>query len=149
MEAFKDDGREGGVSLVLGGKVLVVDVDFSIDKTTPSDPRATVASVKTSYAIANDASGSPTTEGSISLDAFLLDSMQQFCVEVHKEAQDRDPLEAARLGTIILHHLRYLVMLDKLAERKNDGGIRWFVDVDQLCSTLEKFAKSEAQTVAS
>lgn len=149
MEAFRDEPREGGISLVLGGKVLVVDVDFSIDRTNPAEPNITVASVRTSYAEQNGAAGSPNTDGSVSLDAFLAEALGSFCAQVQKEEEEQNPLEAARLGVIILEHFRYLVMLDRLAHRKEDGGIRWFVDVDQLCTILETFAKSEAQVVAS
>lgn len=147
METFRDDeSREGVVSFVLGGKVLVIDLDFSIDSSDPANPNVAVASVKTSYA---DASGAPNTEGSVSLDAFLRNSMQKFCDEVHKDEDQQNPLEAARLGSLVQDHLRYLVMLDRLAERKLDGGNRWFVDVDGLCTILENFARSEAQVVAS
>ena len=135
--------------MVLGGKVLVVDVDFSVDRADPFNPNIDVANVKTSYAIPNSASGSTsTTDGSISLDAFLAGSIRGFCAAVQKDEEERDPREAARLGILILEQLRYLVMLDRLAARNDDGGIRWFVDIDLLCSTVENFARSEAQAVA-
>lgn len=150
METFKDDSRKAGISVVLGGKVLVVDIDFSVDRTDPSRPKIDVASVKTSYAIPNNADGSTSnTNGSESLDAFLADSIRGFCEEVQRAEDIRDPLEAARRGVFILEQLQYLVMLDGLAARKEDGGVRWFVDVDQLCSVSENFAKSEAEAVAS
>ncbi|KAF8070318.1 hypothetical protein FPV67DRAFT_1755245, partial [Lyophyllum atratum] len=149
METFKDDGREGGISVVLGGKVLVIDVDFSVDKNDPLKPRITVSNVKTSYAIANSEGSTSNSAGSLSLDAFLRASIETFCVEVQKPEDVRNLEEAARLGTIILEQLRYLVMLDRLAARKEDGGLRWFVDLDELCPVLEAFAKSEAEVVAS
>lgn len=150
METFKDDSREsgGGISVVLGGKVLVVDVDFSLDETNP-EPKIKVSSVKTSYAISNSGSGTSNTGGSISLDAFLKESIQSFCSEVRKPEAHRNLEEAARLGTVILDQLRYLVMLDQLAARKEDNGLKWFADVDQLCPILEGFAKSEAESIAS
>lgn len=151
METFKDDSREGGggISVVLGGKVLVVDVDFSVDETNLPESKITVSSVKTSYAISNSGSGSSNTGGSISLDAFLKESIQNFCSEVRKPEAYRNLEEAARLGTVILDQLRYLVMLDQLAARKEDNGLKWFTDVDQLCPILEGFAKSEAEIIAS
>lgn len=150
METFKDDSRDGGVSVVLGGKVLVVDVDFSLEVGDVSAPKIKVSSVKTSYAMSNAASGpTSTSRGSISLDAFLHDSIEKFCIEVQKPEEARNPEEAAKIGLDILKQLRYLVMLDRLAARKNDGGLRWFVDVDELCPILEIFAKSEGDVVAS
>ncbi|KAF5386175.1 hypothetical protein D9615_002383 [Tricholomella constricta] len=149
METFKDDGREGGISVVLGGKVLVVDVDFSVDRVDPLKPRMTVSSVKTSYAITNSEGSTSNSGGSISLDAFLRASIENFCVEVQKPEDVRNLEVAASLGVIILEQLQYLVMLDRLAARTKDGGLKWFVDLDELCPILEAFAKNEAEAVAS
>ncbi|KAJ7251801.1 hypothetical protein B0H12DRAFT_1118930 [Mycena haematopus] len=148
METYKEDGREAG--MLLAGTVLVVEVEFSINREEPLNPKLDVASVKTSYAIANSESGlTSNTDGSVSLDAFLAKTIQQFCSELKKSEETRDPREVAKLGVVVLDQLRYLVMLDRLAARKNDGGVRWFVDIDQLCSILENFSKSEAEAVAS
>jgi hypothetical protein len=140
METFKDQETPGVISLILGGKVLVVDVEFAVDAVQQI---LSITSVKTSYAIPD----STNTEGSTSLDGFLADSMRVFVSEVQKADGVRDPLEASRLGFAVLEQLKYLVTLDKLAESKTDGGIRWFVDVDKLCSTLEGFADKEAKAV--
>ncbi|KAJ6603126.1 hypothetical protein B0H10DRAFT_648335 [Mycena sp. CBHHK59/15] len=148
MEAYKEDGREAG--MLLAGTVLVVEVEFAISHENPLDPKLGVVGVKTSYAIPSSDSGATSnTDGSISLDAFLAGTIQKFCTEVKKPEEERDPREVANLGVAVLEQLRYLVMLDQLAARKDDGGLRWFVDVDQLCPTLEGFSKSEAEVVAS
>ncbi|KAJ7502805.1 hypothetical protein B0H11DRAFT_1986434 [Mycena galericulata] len=148
MESYKEDGREA--SMLLAGTVLVVEVEFSVNSDEPLKPKLDVASVKTSYAIADSDSGvTSNTDGSISLDAFLAGSIQKFCTELEKPEDMRNPREVAKLGGVVLDHLRYLVMLDKLAARKEDGGVRWFVDIDQLCSILENFSKSEAEAVTS
>ena len=150
METFVDTGREGGVTVVLGGKVLVVDVDLSVDKTDALRPIVKVSSVKTSYAISNSTPGSTSSAGnSTSLDALLYGTIERFYIEVQNAEGVRNAEEAARLGAIILEQLRYLVMLDRLAARNEDGGLKWFADVDQLCLVLEHFAKSEAEAVAS
>ncbi|KAJ4468289.1 hypothetical protein J3R30DRAFT_1695143 [Lentinula aciculospora] len=146
METFKDQVGEGIISFVFGGKVLVVDLELSIDRADPSNSKILVSKVKTSYAISTP--DATTMDGSLSLDAFLKDTFQSFFKEVQKSDEHRDPVKAAKLGSIILDHFRYLVMLDRLAERKEDGGVRWFVDVDQLCTVVEAFAKSEAEAVA-
>lgn len=146
METFKDEGREGSVSLVFGGKVLVIDIDFVIERTDPLPPTLRISNVKTSYAIPGAESN---TEGSNSLDAFLCHSMQAFCIEIQRPEAELDPLEAARLGIIINDHLQYLVILDRFADRKEDGGLRWFVEVDKLCRVVEEFAHAEAKIIAS
>lgn len=148
MEAYKEDGREA--AMLLAGTVLVVEVEFSVNREDPLNPKLDVASVKTSYAIPNSDSGiTSNTDGSISLDAFLAGTIQNFCTELKKSEETRDPQEVARLGVVILDQLKYLVVLDRLAAHKDDGGVRWFVDIDQLCSILENFSKSEAEVVAS
>ena len=148
METFRDDEREGRMVVVLGGKVLVVDVDFAIDRADPLIPRIDVVGVKTSYAIPNGASSS-ITDSPTSLEVLLADSIQAFCIEVQKHEELRQPREAARLGKVVVDHLSYLMTLDKFALRKEDGGIRWFADVHQVGLTSEKLAKAEAQSVAS
>ncbi|KAG5646798.1 hypothetical protein DXG03_002175 [Asterophora parasitica] len=150
METFKDDGREGGTIVVLGGKVLVIDVEFFVSREDPLKPIITVSSVKTQYAI-TDSEGASNSGGSTSLDAFLRTSIENFCVEVHKPEDVRNLEHAARLGGSILDHLRYLVMLDRLAARKvkEGDGLKWFLDLDELGPIVEAFAKNEAEMVAS
>ncbi|KAF8170244.1 hypothetical protein K438DRAFT_1854278 [Mycena galopus ATCC 62051] len=148
MEAYKEDGREAAI--LLAGTVLVMEVEFSVNREDLLNPKLDVASLKTSYAIPNSESGlTSNTDGSVSLDAFLAQTIQQFCSELKKSEEARDPREVAKLGVGVLDQLRYLVMLDRLAARKDDGGVRWFVDIDKLCPTLENFSKSEAEAVAS
>jgi hypothetical protein len=136
--------------MLLAGTVLVVEVEFSINREDASNPKLDVANVKTSYAIPSTESGiTSNTEGSASLDGFLAGSIQKFCDEVKKAEDVRDPLKVAKLGDAILDQLRYLVVLDRLAARKDDGGVRWFTDIDQLCSTLENFSRTEAEQISS
>ncbi|KAG6888002.1 hypothetical protein C0992_009955 [Termitomyces sp. T32_za158] len=149
METFKDDGRQGGITVVLGGKVVVVDVDFSINKSELERFEITVSSVKTSYAITGSDGTTANSDGSPLLDEFLRRCIQKFCDEVQKPEDVRDLEEATRLGVVVTQQLQYLVMLDKLAARKDDGGLQWFTGLDKLCPTLEAFAASEAEAIAS
>ncbi|KAG6886267.1 hypothetical protein C0993_006677 [Termitomyces sp. T159_Od127] len=149
METFKDDGRQGGISVVLGGKVVVVDVDFSINKAELERIRIMVSSVKTSYAITGSDGTTSNSDGSPLLDAFLQRCIQNFCDEVQKPEDVRDLEEATRLGVVVTQQLQYLVMLDRLAASKDDGGLQWFTGLDKLCPVLEAFAASEAQAIVS
>lgn len=90
-------------------------------------------------------------EGSASLDALLTLSVQNFLNEVQKDTDLVDAMEAERLGKVVLEQLRYLVTLDKVAAKKEQegGGMRWFVDIDDLGSNTEKFGSSEAGVIAS
>lgn len=149
METFKDDGRQGGISVVLGGKVVVVDVDFSLNKAELEKRNIMVSSVKTSYAITGSDGTTSNSDGSPLLDEFLQRCIQNFCDEVQKPEDVRNLEEATKLGVVVTQQLQYLVMLDRLAARKDDGGLQWFTGLDKLCPTLEAFAASEAEAIAS
>ncbi|KAL4267004.1 Mediator complex subunit 1 [Pleurotus pulmonarius] len=144
MEIFQDQ-KDGGISLMLGGKVIVIDIDLSVDTKDPASPTVEVTNVKTAYAIPNTSSQGAST----SLDGLLRDSVSAFLTEVQKSDEFMSPREAARLGQNIRSHLSYLVMLDQLAALNASAGIQWFADVDTQSSLLELFSKVESEAVAS
>ncbi|KAI0930632.1 hypothetical protein AcV5_007296 [Taiwanofungus camphoratus] len=147
MEAFREEEFAGRMTVVLGGKVLVIDIDFAVERTDADNPKIALASLKTSYAIQSGAAGS-TTEGSRSLDGFLADRLAEFLTEAQKEVDAQDSVRAARLSTQFSQHLSYLMRLDRLASGESDGGLRWFNDIDLLSLETEQFAASEAKAVA-
>ena len=148
MEAFRDDGREDRVVVVLGGKVLVVDIDFTVDRTDRRLPRLDVVAVKTSYAIPNSISES-STDGVYTVESLLADSIRAFCNEVQKDEALRRPREAARLGRSVTDHFRDLMILDSYAQSRECGGIRWFTDVQEVVLETEKLAVAESKAIAS
>jgi hypothetical protein len=88
--------------------------------------------------------------GSLTLDDFLSRTIQAFLTEAQRENDVRDPRKASRLGKDILVQLQYLVMVDQLAERPSaDGGLKWFIGLDEVYPPLEEFAKKEAGVIAS
>lgn len=173
MESFQDVGPDGceshhpppkakkidfqaAITLVLGGKVVVIDIVVAVgvpESMNLDQHKFNISSIKTSYAIPSHVPGtaetSATTNASVSLDAFLSDTVQRFFAEVQLPDEIRDAREAARLGILVSHQLNYLVKLDQIAASNKDVGLQWFVDVDVLASKLESFAKQEAEVVAS
>ncbi|EIW60768.1 uncharacterized protein TRAVEDRAFT_71063 [Trametes versicolor FP-101664 SS1] len=147
MEAFNDPERDGHSTVVLGGKVLVVDIVFSVDRTDPIRPIVCVTTCKTSYAIPNSTATS-STGNSTSLDGFLAEAIRAFLNEVQKEDAQRDSVEAARLGNLLSDHLTYLMKLDHLAISEGDGGLRWFSFIDRMSVDVEKLASSEADALS-
>ncbi|KAH7913662.1 hypothetical protein BJ138DRAFT_1145454 [Hygrophoropsis aurantiaca] len=132
MEAFTDTGTSPGskVNIVLGGKVLVVDLEFDSDK-------CQVASVKTSFA--------PSATSAPTLDTFLLNKIAAW-INIIQQANDvmfevtthtEDPaILAARMSRDIQESFNYLMLLDALAEKE---GIQWFTDIDHVSeAALEK-----------
>lgn len=120
----------------------MVDIDFAIERTNVLRPRLNVSRVKTSYAIPS--SQPPST----SLDVFLLNTMQAFCLEVQQTDEGRDPQKAAHVGHNVRSQLKYLVMLDQLTQRQHDGGLKWFTALDEVCPMLDSFAAQEAKAIA-
>ncbi|KAG2015904.1 hypothetical protein CC2G_009126 [Coprinopsis cinerea AmutBmut pab1-1] len=144
LQAFLDDTKPKDTpTIILGGNVIVVDIDFVIERTNPLKPRVSVSRVKTSYAIPSAQSTST------ALDGFLLNIIQAFCVEVQQPEDVRDPQKAAKLGENVLLQLQYLVMLDQLTQRQHDGGLKWFTALDEVGPTVEGFAVKEASAIAS
>ncbi|KAJ7072545.1 hypothetical protein C8F01DRAFT_973867 [Mycena amicta] len=147
LEAYREDERKAG--LLLAGLVFAMDVEFSVDTQDPAKPKIDVASVKTAY------SGSADTTPS--LDSFMTRTIQNFCDELNKPEEVRDPRHVAKLGSCVIEQLRYLKMLDPLARAESppedkpgdNTGVRWFTDMDKLYPTLEDVSRGEAEVVAS
>ncbi|KAA1472784.1 hypothetical protein DENSPDRAFT_779182 [Dentipellis sp. KUC8613] len=146
MEAFPEAEASGRRTLVLGGQVLVVDVEFAVT------PFVDVAGVRTSYAVPNGASSSSTigtnSAGSVSVDAHILDTLRLFIQEASKGEQ-ANALEVGRLGRSIREGLGYLMLLDRLAVAEGDQGLRWFTELETLGRSLETLAKDEAKAISS
>lgn len=145
MEAFKEEELQGKLTVVLGGKVLVMDVDFKVSREDPLNPKLDVGGLKTSYA---SPSGGATTEGSISMNGFLANVFKGYLEEVQKPTDEQDVLMAATLGRAFSAHLKYLMKLDLLASQEGDSGIRWFSDIDSLALAIEGHAKAEANIIS-
>ncbi|RDX52741.1 hypothetical protein OH76DRAFT_1400002 [Lentinus brumalis] len=148
MEAFNEPESDGRVAVVMGGKVLVVDIIFAVDRTDPVNPVIDVASLKTAYAIPNSTADS-STGNSISMDGFLAGAIRAFLKEVQKDDSVRDNVEAARIGNLLSDHLSYLMKLDHLALSEGDGGLRWFTVIDRMAMDVENLASREANVLLS
>ncbi len=146
MEAFNEPESDGRVAVVMGGKVLVVDIIFAVDRTDPVNPVIDVASLKTAYAIPNSTADS-STGNSISMDGFLAGAIRAFLKEVQKDDSVRDNVEAARIGNLLSDHLSYLMKLDHLALSEGDGGLRWFTVIDRMAMDVENLASREANVL--
>lgn len=148
METFRDEGKEGTVTVLLGGKVLVIDVDFAIDRSDPQKARIKSVNVKTSYAATNDSSSNTANANrSPFLDKFLSNSIQAFCNQL--QDGDRDNVQAAVRVKLISEQLQYLVLLDGLASRKDSAGVKWFTDLDEQWPMLEGLTRQEGAVIAS
>lgn len=142
--------------MLLGGKVIVIDVELTVNRSDAENPTLSVASVKTSYAIPNGTTGNaaangttgPTTAGSASLDGFLTESLRAFVVEIQKDLELQDPEKAEQIGRRFTGALKYLERLDQFALHEGEAGLRWFNGVDILSLETERFAGIEAQTVS-
>lgn len=144
MHCFRDDSKQNAVTFA--GNVLVIDVEFAIEQANAEKPLLKVAEIKTSHAL--DAGNSTNTSLSTQLDVFLAESLRSYCDEMQKQEEVRDSQRAATLRRRLIEYLRYLVLLDGLASKKDDGSIKWFTDLDELSPILVDVARSEAQSIA-
>ncbi|KAI0697255.1 hypothetical protein BC835DRAFT_1270685 [Cytidiella melzeri] len=147
MEAFKEEERDGRITIMLGGKVIVIDMELSVNRLDVQRPVLSVTSVKTSFAVPNGTS-SPASSGSTSLDGFLTENLRAFIAEVQRDPEDQDPEKAARIGGRIVDHLTYLMKMDQLALREGDAGLRWFNGCDTLSLECERYSAEECDIVA-
>ena len=145
METFKEADTNGKITLILGGKVLVVDIELAVDRSDEEHPTLSVIALKTSYA--SPVSGA-TTEGSASMNGFLMDYIREFIVEAHKPLGEQDTRGAGKLIKGFLAHMQYLMKLDGMATQEGASGLRWFNNIDELALTAEGRAKTEAQSIA-
>ena len=150
MEVFKEgEDRNGKMTIMLGGKVLVIDVDLIIHGSAsgPSSRRISVSSVKTSHALPSGNSGNTLAERSASLDAFILRTWNDYVDEVQSNDVDSSP-RAGQISRDIQSHLSYLMKLDKLASAEGDHGIRWFNDTGLLNAVTDRISKVEADALS-
>lgn len=147
MEVFKEEERGGRITMMLGGKVVVVDTELAVDRSDVQNPVLSVTAVKTSFAVPNGTS-TPTSSGSTSLDAFLSENISTFLAEAQKDPEEQDPENAARIGGRITDHLRYIMKMDQLALQEGDSGLRWFNNIDALSAEAETFAAKECSVVS-
>lgn len=146
MEIFKEEEKDGRLTLVLGGRVLVIDVELATRRTS-SDPMMRVSSVKTSHALPHGTSGNALAERSGSLDAFLRDSWNAYFETVQRDSPDNS-MKAAQIAKDINAHFAYLMKLDGLASQEGDDGIRWFNDIGLMCGIAERVLEVETASIA-
>ena len=77
---FKEAGADGGVTLIIGGKVLVVDIESAVDREDETHPKPFVITPKTSYAYPS----AVRRRGARFLRTCSMDHIQEFIVEMHK-----------------------------------------------------------------
>jgi len=145
METFKEAETSGKITLILGGKVLVVDIELAVDRSDENHPKLSLIALKTSYA--SPVSGA-TTEGSVSMNGFLMDCIREFIAEAHKPLGEQDTRKAGKMIREFSAHMQYLMKLDGMATQEGDGGLRWFNNIEALALTAEGRAKSEANNIA-
>jgi hypothetical protein len=153
MEVFRDDSAMDGkdISVLLGGTVLVLDVDFKISGTEVeegTEKRLSVTAVRTSYATTGESGAKTTVSSSASLAGFVSDLLNEFLDAAQAPVDERDAEKVARLASDMKDYLGYLMRLDKLAAREGDGGVRWFTALDELAVRLEEKAAGEAKQIS-
>ncbi|KAF8520394.1 hypothetical protein BU17DRAFT_46567 [Hysterangium stoloniferum] len=150
MQVFDEPETDGKLNVVLAGKILVLDVEFSVRRIGDED-ELDLISLKSSHASPLDApatSSSSSPTAGVSLDTFLIMILREYLAEIQKDQADMDPAQVARLGRSLQKSLQYIMKLDNLAQRKVEGGSRWFTEVDDLGSVAMQIVPREAEMAA-
>ena len=148
MEAFKDGSiNDGKMTIVLGGKELVIDIDLAISH-QGSVLRVEIANVKTSHALPSGQSENTLAERSSALDAFLLNALKAYAEEV-QSGSNESSMRAAFMARDICAHLKYLMKLDSFAASEGDSGIRWFNDIGLMSIVADQVFKAEVDALTS
>ncbi|EJD02730.1 uncharacterized protein FOMMEDRAFT_156063 [Fomitiporia mediterranea MF3/22] len=150
MEVFKEEeDKDGRLTIMLGGKVLVIDVDLAIQRIERGSRinHMAVSNIKTSHALPSGSSGNALAERSASLDAFILRTWNGFLEEVQKNDVDSS-MRAAFISRDIQTHLSYLMKLDSLAKEEGDQGIRWFNETGLMTTVTDRISKTEAESLS-
>ena len=147
MEAFKDgDVSDGKLTIVLGGKELVIDIDLAINH-QGSISRVEIANVKTSHALVGH-SENTLAERSNALDAFLLNALKAYVEEVQSGSSESS-MRAAFMARDVCAHLKYLMKLDAFASSEGESGIRWFNDIGLMSIIADQIFKAEIDALIS
>ena len=150
MEFFKEEeDKSGKMTIMLGGKVLVIDIDLAIQRNAASSRahQISVTNVKTSHALPTGNSGNALAERSTSLDAHILRTWNSYLEEVQRNDVDSS-MHAAQISRDIDSHLSSLMKLDALASREGDQGIRWFNETGLLSVVTDRVSKTEADSLS-
>ncbi|KAG9018090.1 hypothetical protein FRB90_012328 [Tulasnella sp. 427] len=160
MDVFKDDGAEGRVKFLGGGKVLVIDIEFVLipapastppleaSSSSTTDKVLQLLSIKTTHGTSESSTHNAGDERS-SLDTLLYTSLSRFL----KEAQSTSPdsVRLQNLADAFKQHAKYLMTLDGLAnaEAALGTGDRWFKEADEEGKIAANLATREAEALAS
>ena len=150
MEFFKEEeDKSGKMTIMLGGKVLVIDIDLAIQRNAANSRahQISVTNVKTSHALPTGNSGNALAERSTSLDAHILRTWNSYLEEVQRNDVDSS-MHAAQISRDIDSHLSSLMKLDALASREGDQGIRWFNETGLLSVVTDRVSKTEADSLS-
>ena len=145
MEMFKEDEKNGRMTLMLGGKILVIEVELNVRRIT-LEQRISVSNVKTSHALPSGGSENALAERSASLDAFILQTWNSYLEEVQSHNTENS-MRASLLARDIQENLEYLMKLDSLAVMEGNQGIRWFNDLGLMTTITENITRTEANSL--
>jgi hypothetical protein len=82
MEPFEEAETGGKVTLILGRKVLVVDLEPAMDRNDESHPTLSVIALKASYT--SPVGGAATMKGSVSMNGFPMYHIQELTAGTYK-----------------------------------------------------------------
>lgn len=150
LDTYKDENaKEGNVSLLCGGKAVVLDVEFRIRPLhlpSADDIGIGLSSIKISVAPPAEGTALPASPYEIHLDNLFQSLVSEFITLAH--AANADCLLAARPMAEFQRHLEYLMHIDRLATEEGEAGARWFRHVGSTAAFAEGICTQEASALS-
>jgi hypothetical protein len=157
MECFKDPhpGEEGHdlVTIVFGGKVLVIDIVLKVSNLPTIVPRLQLVSVKSTLA-ASQAQSESHLLSAETIDKLLYDCLEKYVAECQKPPLVQDSIYARVLANTFKKHLQHLSELDRFTVVKELGdslkvdGVSWLEEVGMIGRTYEQFSQQEIASLS-
>jgi hypothetical protein len=116
---FKEAGADGNITLTLGSKVPVVDIEPAVDRDDETHPKPFVIAPKTSYA--SPVSGA-TTGGSVSADVLDGSHPGVHCGDAQTIGRVRHE-EVWEVDQRSPNAIQCLMKLDGMTTQEGDGGL--------------------------
>ena len=140
------------MTIVFGGKVLVIDIVLKISHGQSVTHRLQLVSVKSTLAASQAQLGSHSLS-SETLDKLLFDCLEEYIAECQKPPLLQDHIHARALANVFKKHLHYLSELDRFTVVKEEGeslkvdGTSWLEEVGFIGNAYEQLALNEMRSI--
>lgn len=143
-EVFTETGQEGTITLLCGGKMLVIEV--GLRRSDEEVPRLEVVDAKAQHSHGDEGA---VPQNRSPRDLLLLRSLSEYVAEGQKSTPDVK--KVAKLGRTFQSHVELLMTFDALANAEaaagKTNGDRWFKEAEVTEAIVRELAGREAKAL--